>query len=710
MRSSSLLTIGAVATATVLALAPSALAGDGGLTPGQKLSMGQPGSLAVGDFNGDGRPDLAVAAHAEGTTNGLVKVRLADGNGGFTAAPDVLGGQRPRSVAVADFNADGKDDLAIVNTADRDVSVRLGYGTGEFFYGLPDVDLGGKNPGAIVTGDFNADNREDLAVATADIATGTSAVAIRLNKLNNGVTTFVDAPSLPGHVNALAVGDFNGDSIEDLAAGSASPAEHDRIFLGTGGGAFATPKDIPFPTASVGERALAVGDVDADGGQDLISVHRDAVYLRRGLGSGASTLDFPLTGQHAAVAIGDLDADGNEDLVIADYDQGAVHVRLGDGDGGFAGGAPILAGSGFTDIAIADFDGDGNDDVALADAVANNVTLLRGTGDPALAGNLLVNGGFEGARSATNPDDAPAVPGWDRTGGMTFIRYGSAAHAFVPSRIASARYATGGNNLLWGGKSASTGGVTAAFQTVDVSAHAPAIDGGASTVELSAWLGGALNVPDTMSVRADFLTASGATLGTVSTGSVTAADRGNLTTLQRRHGEAKVPVGTRRIRVTVTSVDDDKSYSSATADNVKLTLQPGPPLPTDGGTQSGGGGAGEGGGGAGGGADSATDRTAPVIGRVTLRPSTFARRRGTKARFTLSEPATVKLRIERRRAGRKARYARVRTLTRRGVQGANRFAISARRLRSGTYRLRVVAVDAAGNRTTAPARRFRVTR
>jgi hypothetical protein len=104
-----------------------------------------------------------------------------------------------------------------------------------------------------------------------------------------------------------------------------------------------------------------------------------------------------------------------------------------------------------------------------------------------------------------------------------------------------------------------------------VAGEAVAIDAGRATARLSAELGGGLAVPDQMSATADFLDAAGAGLGSLSTGSVTAEQRRNATTLVRREGEAPVPPGTRRIPVTVTS-RASAPVSSALADNVKFTL------------------------------------------------------------------------------------------------------------------------------------------
>ena len=121
----------------------------------------RPLSVAVGDFNGDGKPDLAVANEASGN----VSVLLGNGDGSFQAAQDFAAGDTPVFVAVGDFNGDGVEDLAVANldVSSNNVSVLLGIGDGSF---QTAQDFGaGRAPDSVVVGDFNGDGKPDLAVA-----------------------------------------------------------------------------------------------------------------------------------------------------------------------------------------------------------------------------------------------------------------------------------------------------------------------------------------------------------------------------------------------------------------------------------------------------------------------------------------------------------------------------------------------------------------
>jgi hypothetical protein len=549
-----------------------AWAGDGRFRAGEDVGIDLPQSVAVGDFNSDGRPDLAATSYV----NGRVDVLLGVAGGGFTAAPSVPVGNSPMQAVVADFNADGRDDLAIANSEEHHVSVRLGQGDGTFA-GATDVELT-RHPLWLAVGDFNADNREDLAIATKD-SSGT-AMTMRLGV---GDGRFTDLGEVSVRGGPLAVGDLNSDGREDLVFGALESASA-GVLIGTGSGTFTPGGSIDLPGRADGRRALAVGDFDSDGNQDVAAAvgARDVVSVRLGRGDGTfgGGLNVPVGDYPYAVAVGDFDSDGNEDLAVAMIGANSASVRLGDGAGGFKRAADVPTDGGATDLSLADFDSDGNEDMVVAAHLGGMVRVRYGLGAPPMAGNLLTNGGFEGPGAARKLTDSGPIPGWQRTGGMTFARYGIPSHAYFPSRLAAPRYLTGQQSLLWGGNSAASGGITEATQTVDVSGSAVSIDAGTAEANLSAYLGGALGYGDRMAARAEFLALAGRTLGSFQVGPVTAADRKQLTTLVRRAASAPVPIGTRRIRVTLTSTDEDKGYSSAVADNVKLTLTAPAPQPT----------------------------------------------------------------------------------------------------------------------------------
>jgi hypothetical protein len=153
--------------------------------PATNFTVGSnPNSVTVGDFNGDGKSDLAVANFY--STN--VSVLLGTGTGSFGAATNFTVGTGPFSVTVGDFNGDGKSDLAVTNYNNNNVSVLLGTGTGSF--GTATNFTVGTDPFSVTVGDFNGDGKSDLAVANAN----SNNVSVLLNADPTATVTITDVP------------------------------------------------------------------------------------------------------------------------------------------------------------------------------------------------------------------------------------------------------------------------------------------------------------------------------------------------------------------------------------------------------------------------------------------------------------------------------------------------------------------------------------
>ena len=335
-----------------------------------------PVMIALGDFNGDGRQDLAVANLGDGT----VTVLLGNGSGGFTAAPGspVAVGGGPSSIAVSDFNGDGMMDLAVADSGGT-VTVLLGNGSGSFTPapGSP-VGVGG-DLSSVAVGDFNGDGIADLAVA--DYIGGT--VTILKGDGSGGFTATVTAP-VGAYPVALAIADFDGDGRADVAVlqGAFFP---DPVGFGLNSGQVAIHRGdgmgniqgaIAFPVGSLSS-ALAVGDFDGNGTFDLAAANRgdDSVTFLTGNGSGGfSTGTFPIGFQPVALAIGDFDGDGKLDLAVANFSNSSVTISLGTG-----GTWQFPVGTTPAALAAGDFNGDGRMDIAVADYTGNTVRVLLGS-------------------------------------------------------------------------------------------------------------------------------------------------------------------------------------------------------------------------------------------------------------------------------------------------------------------------------------------
>jgi hypothetical protein len=314
----------------------------------------------VGDFNGDGRLDVVVTG-SDNNGNGRVSILLGNGDGTFQAAQNFPVGWYPSSVAVGDFNGDGRLDLAVSitgtypNFKESSVSVLLGNGDGtlqaaqNFAVGII--------PGSVVVGDFNGDGRLDVVVTGSD-DNGNGRVSILLG---NGDGTFQAAQNFPvgNRPNSVVVGDFNGDGRLDLAVA----ASQDSYLQGT-----------------------------------------VSILLGNGDGTFQAAQNFPVGRYPSSVVVGDVNGDGVPDLVVTsgtELDEittsGTVHVLLGKGDGTFrafpASHVSYVAGDFVNSVAVGDFNGDGWLDAVTANSTLLDAVWANASGDVSILLNDSVWGG-----------------------------------------------------------------------------------------------------------------------------------------------------------------------------------------------------------------------------------------------------------------------------------------------------------------------------
>ncbi len=372
-------------------------AGDGSFSAPLPFAVGLgPVAFVADDFSGDGRPDVASVNPTTDT------VAVALGVGDATLQPPVFFavGAAPAAVVQADFNGDGRPDLAAANFGSNDVSVLLGLGTGAF---RGEVRFAaGVNPVSLVPGDFNRDGRLDLAVANA----GSNDVSILLGR---GDGTFqpqlrFTAPDLP---QSLAAGDFNGDGRLDLATANYR-SEDVAIFLSRGDGTFQAPVRMALGTAPI---ALLARDLDGEGLLDLATANylSDDVSVLPGRGDGTfhDPVRYMVGSNPQSLTVGDFDRDGLLDLATANSASDDVSFLLGRGDGTFSPPLRRAVGDYPLALAAADFNGDGRLDLALAEQLSTDVSILQGLGD-----TTFVDGG-----TISNPLHAtPLVADWDGDG------------------------------------------------------------------------------------------------------------------------------------------------------------------------------------------------------------------------------------------------------------------------------------------------------
>jgi hypothetical protein len=324
-------------------------------------TTGTPTNVILADFNGDGRPDLAVSD----SQNSWVSILLNVANGGFVSNGNYGTGSTPTSLVAADFNGDKKLDLAVVNANAGTVSILLGKGDGTF-QGRVDYPVG-LSPSGIVAADFNGDGKVDLAT----ISTNDSAIAILLGKGNGSFEVQALIPVISGPA-VLAGADVNGDGKIDLIMASANYSNPTiAVLLSKGDGTFLEVDSQGSNYAS----ALAVGDFNHDGKLDVVEASY-GLYLALGNGDGSFQTAVAIPNAPYVSGSGLLAGDFNHDHKL-DIAAPGVWVLPGNGDGTFQNA--ILSPAGGTPMAIGDINGDGEPDLA-AITYPSGVAILLGNG------------------------------------------------------------------------------------------------------------------------------------------------------------------------------------------------------------------------------------------------------------------------------------------------------------------------------------------
>jgi uncharacterized protein (TIGR03437 family) len=402
-------------------------------------------------LNGDGNPDILTANSADNS----VSVLLGDGLGGFSAALSgpLLVGADPQSVVVADFNGDGKLDVATANSSANSVTVLLGDGLGGFS-GSPGSPFAvGTQPQGLAVADLNGDGNLDIVTANT-IASNVTIL------LGDGLGNFVAAPGSPFPVgtgpHSVAIADFNGDGKPDIVT-SNSGNNTVTILLGNGLGGFGTPANF---TAPGFPQSVAVGDFNLDGKPDVVTANsggNNITYLQGdGLGGLKAGVQFGAGSIPYSLAVGDLNGDGKPDVVVANGGDNTLTILLGNGVGGFtqAGGSPLTVGSFPAAVAVSDFNGDGRADIAVANAGGNSVSVLLGqvTATSAALSTAPVSPVAAGVSvvltlTVTQPSGGFSAP----TGTVTFLdaatAFGIAAQTTSPFTLTTAGLGPGTHTL-----------------------------------------------------------------------------------------------------------------------------------------------------------------------------------------------------------------------------------------------------------------------
>jgi VCBS repeat protein len=354
-------------------------------------------SIAVGDFDGGGKLDLAVANEGEATNN--VSVFLGNGDGTFPTRKDFPAALTfpVTTLVAADLNGDGKLDLAAASNSE--LALLNNDGSANLFGAATVVPAVGNGTRNMTAGDFDGTNGTDLVVTS----TAGNNISVLLNNGSGAFNPKTDFDGGGGKIfgpRGVVATDFNGDGKIDLALADfgvdLAGKFNLNILFNNGSGAFPAAQDF-IASATSANQGIAAGDFNGDGKNDVVVSNLDDhvvyVFLNDGSGSFGSAVPYSTGDDCGAVAVADFDLDGNLDIAAADaVGQDAVHgdvaVLLGNGDGTFQDKKLFSAGTTAgtinnpRSITVGDFNGDGKPDIALVNnnnGINPSVSILLNT-------------------------------------------------------------------------------------------------------------------------------------------------------------------------------------------------------------------------------------------------------------------------------------------------------------------------------------------
>lgn len=397
-------------------------------------------SVQVADMNLDGRPDLLSVYTTEyptpGAPDGFVQVMLALPGGGFAAGTAWPTGSYPGKALVADFDRDGRPDVAVAGQGGIDIlrgqaggslATSKSYNAGSFANG-------------IAAGDLDGDGVLDLAVASHSSAQAAAVDGLfAFHGAGDGTFGQPRIDSL-AYAGSVVQGDFDEDGHEDFALMHSYLTPHVSIVHGNGNGTFGAVQSRDFTGSN--PTGMVSADFNHDGHLDVaVSVDRAAVvFLGTGTGGLGAPVSYPAGDTHTTIAVGDLNEDGNPDLVLNNQFNDNVSVIWGFGDGTFSEHTRYTTGRNPEGISVADVDGDGHPDMVVGirhtTLLNSGLAYVRNLGNYVFAPPVSVFwGGTTAPRTAVadlNADGRVDVVAWGDQSNDVSVFLGQGGGTFGP--------------------------------------------------------------------------------------------------------------------------------------------------------------------------------------------------------------------------------------------------------------------------------------
>ena len=405
-----------------------------------------PSAVAVGDFNGDGIPDIAVANLGSNT----VSIFLGNGAGTFSPAPNCsattincVTGSAPKGIVVADFNGDGHLDIAVTDSGSHYISVLLGNGDGTF---QPKVDFPtGTAPWGIAVGDFNGDGIPDIAVT--DPGDNRYTLSVLIGQGTGASWTLAPQVLYQAGLNAssVAVGDVNNDGIQDLVVANDNGNNLVSVFLGVGNGTFQTQDQDPTGNTPI---SVALADLKGDGNLDIVTADYQgntvSILFGNGTGTFSAPTEYPVGLSPTSVATGDFNGDGIPDIAVSNGDGNTVTVLWGVGNGTFQRQVNLGTGDVPNSIAVGNFTSNGMADIVATNNGSNSISVILSNGRSntfqARADYAAGVDPYSIASADFNGDGIPDLAVGDYSAGTISIEFGNGDGTF---QLSTTTYSVG---------------------------------------------------------------------------------------------------------------------------------------------------------------------------------------------------------------------------------------------------------------------------